>query len=160
VFAFGRTIGLIMLAGAAFAAKETLSGGLELEARPPAARVSPACASHRQCRAAQRYRRSRAPPPPPPPQAASERIGAWWSARSDGPVVAAWIAAGALGVSLVDYVCSLPVLNLLLPGAFQALGIAVAAVGALRYLKEGKPVQPDIDATGEALQALLPGLKK
>ena len=75
-------------------------------------------------------------------------------------MVAAWAAAGALGVSLVDYICSLPVLNLLLPGAFQALGIAAAAVLALRYIKERASPQADIDALGATLEDLLPGLKK
>ncbi len=94
------------------------------------------------------------------PQEAAGRVTAWWSARPDAPLVGAWLAAGALGVSLVDYICSLPVLNLLLPAAFQALGIAAAALGVLRYVKEGKPPQADLDAAGAQLAALLPGLEK
>jgi len=93
-------------------------------------------------------------------EAALGRVGDWWSARSDGPVVAAWAVAAVLAVSLVDYVCSLPVLNALLPSAFQALGIAAAARLALRYGTEGKAPQDDVDAAGEVLQDLLPGLKK
>jgi hypothetical protein len=93
-------------------------------------------------------------------ESALERVGQWWSSREDGPLVAAWAVAAVFAVSLVDYIISLPVLNLLLPGAFQALGIACGAVLALRYGKEGKPPQADVDAAGAVLQDLLPGLKK
>ena len=93
-------------------------------------------------------------------EAALDRVGQWWQARSDGPLVAAWAVAAVFAVSLVDYIASLPVLNLLLPGAFQALGIACGAVLVLRYGKEGKPPQADVDAAGAVLQDLLPGLKK
>ena len=74
--------------------------------------------------------------------------------------MAAWTVGAVLAVSVVDYIASLPVLNLLLPSAFQALGIACGAVLVLRYGKEGKPPQDDVDAAGAVLADLLPGLKK
>ena len=93
-------------------------------------------------------------------QGAAGRVQAWWASRPDAPVVGAWVAAGCLGVSLVDYIFSLPVLNLLFPAAFQALGIAAAAVAYLRYAKAGASPQEDANAAGAALESLLPGLKK
>ncbi len=140
-----------MLAGAAFAAKEALSpAGLNVEARFSNRTHASMHCCHTQLTENMRTQQ----------QAAMGSVTSWWSSRSDAPIVGAWIAAGALGISLVDYICSLPVLNLLLPAAFQALGIASVAVCALRYVNEGASPQADIDATGAKLAELLPGLEK
>ena len=93
------------------------------------------------------------------PQASLGRVTAWWSSRRDGTAVAGWALAAALGVSVLDYAaCALPLLNALLPAAFQALGVAAVAWGALRYLKERASPQEDAAAAGAALAALLPGI--
>jgi len=76
------------------------------------------------------------------------------------PVTVAYVVGGLIAFSAVDFFFNLPILNLLFPSMFQALGAAAAFKLAFTYKKDGGDPVTDMKTFFSKVSNELPGLKK
>jgi len=76
------------------------------------------------------------------------------------PVTVAYVVGGLIGFSAVDFFFNLPILNLLFPSMFQALGAAAAFKLAFTYKKDGGDPVTDLKTFFSKVGNELPGFKK